>query len=60
MTEIKVTVSEDGSVEIDVNGVKGKSCEKYTEAITKALGGKITSDKKKPEYYEKNSVKAGA
>jgi hypothetical protein len=58
--EVKVTINEDGSAEIEVNGVKGSSCTQYTDAVIQALGGKVTSDKKKPEYYEKDSVKAGA
>ncbi len=60
--EVKVTVSPDGSTEIEVNGVKGTGCTKYTDAIVKALGGDVTSDKKKPEYHEQaeDNVKAGS
>jgi hypothetical protein len=59
--EVKVTVSPDGSTEIEVDGVKGTGCTKYTDAVIKALGGKVTSDKKKAEYHEKETatVKAG-
>ena len=60
--EVKVTINEDGSTEIEVDGVKGQGCTKYTDAIIKALGGTVTSDKKKPEFYEKadENVKAGS
>lgn len=55
MKQITVTVNRDGTTEIDVNGVKGTGCEKYTQAVLKALGGVVISDEKKPEYYEKSS-----
>ena len=60
--EVRVTVSPDGSTEIEVDGVKGSGCTKYTDAVVKALGGNVLSDKKKPEYHEKadDTVKAGA
>lgn len=60
MKQIKVTVNEDGSLEIEAVGYKGNACEKATAALEKALGvaGKRT---KKPEFYQGNqqSQKAG-
>lgn len=60
MKQIKVTVNEDGSLEIEAVGYKGNACEKATAALEKALGvpGKRT---KKPEYYQgsQQSQKAG-
>ena len=60
--EVKVTVNPDGSTEIEVDGVKGAGCTKYTDAVIKALGGKVISDTKKPEYHEQadETVKAGS
>ena len=58
--EVKVTVNEDGTTEVEVNGVVGGSCENYTKAIAKALGGEVLSQKKKPEFYEKDTTKVGA
>lgn len=55
MKKVTVTISKDGTAEVDVNGVKGSGCEKYTKAVLKALGGTVVSDEKKPEYYEKAS-----
>ena len=55
MKKIKVTISDDGTVEVDVNGVKGSGCQKYTDAVLKALGGELLKDEKKPEYYESES-----
>ena len=51
-TEIEVTIDEDGEATIDVTGTVGDECTKYTDSIVKALGGKVTSDTKKPEYYQ--------
>lgn len=51
--KVTVTINPDGTTNIDVDGVKGSGCEKYTEAVIKALGGKKVDDKKKPEYYQK-------
>ena len=60
--EVVVNVNPDGSTEIEVNGVKGEGCTKYTDAVIKALGGDVTSDEKKPDFYEKadDNVKVGA
>lgn len=60
--EVVVTVNPDGSAEVEVNGVQGEGCTKYTDAVIEALGGDVTSDKKKPDFYEKadDNVKVGA
>lgn len=62
MKKITVTISNGGQVEVDVNGVKGPSCQKYTDAIVKAISGEVIKDEKKPEFYEKaaNSVKTSS
>jgi hypothetical protein len=62
MMEVKVTVNEDGTTEVEVNGVQGSGCTEFTDAIVKALGGDVLSDKKKPEYYQddKGKVTSGA
>lgn len=52
MKEIKVIISKDGSgVELDVEGVKGSSCEDLTKDLLEALGS-IEKSEKKPEYYQ--------
>jgi hypothetical protein len=55
--KIEVTINEDGTVDIDVNGVVGKACEKYTDALRQALGATVLSDNKKPEYYQAEQTK---
>ena len=59
MIEVKVVINEDGTVETEVNGVKGSGCTQYTDAVIKALGGDVIKEEKKQEYYESdaNSVK---
>ena len=55
MVEVKVTIHEDGSVDTEVNGVKGSGCTQYTDAVIKALGGEVIKEEKKPEFYETDS-----
>lgn len=50
--EVKVTINEDGTTEVDVNGVTGPDCAKYTQAVIKALGGAVVEDKRKPEFNQ--------
>lgn len=62
MKAIEVVISPDGSeVVVEVNGVKGASCENLTEQLTKALGT-VQKSKHTSEYYEApifNEVKIG-
>lgn len=51
MKTIKITVDEEGQIELETSGFKGKSCEQATEAMIKALGMQASS-KKKPEFYQ--------
>ena len=55
---IEVIIDEDGTTHVEVNGVVGSECEKYTEAIKKALGGAVVSEEKKPEYYQTETIKS--
>lgn len=51
MENMIITISPDGSVTIEVKGVKGKSCANVTKQIESALGT-VTGDKKTAEYFE--------
>ena len=55
---IEVIIEEDGTTHVEVNGVVGPECQKYTEAIKKALGGEIVSEDKKPEFFQTETSKA--
>lgn len=39
-----------GEVEVDLAGYKGKGCHAVQDVMTKALGGEVKVEKKKPEY----------
>ena len=47
---VKVTISPEGNIEVEAQGMKGKGCEALTEAFEKGLGS-VTEDRKKPEYH---------
>jgi len=47
--QIEIKILQDGSVEAEAIGFKGKSCDAGMKFLEKALGKKV-SGKKKPEY----------
>jgi len=53
--EIKITISDGGSVQVGVKGVKGKSCTELTKELEKALG-KTASQKLTGEYHLKEEI----
>ena len=52
---ITVTVGLDGSVVLDAQGFKGKTCEEATDQLMLLLGGEGES-KKKPDYFQPPST----
>jgi len=50
--EIEVYVRPDGTVRLEVRGVKGPQCLDLTADVEKLLGGQIVSREKTPECYE--------
>jgi hypothetical protein len=56
--ELMVTIKPDGSVVVDVVGAKGSACRKLVEPLQAVLGV-VTSEDKKPEYYQPVSTDAG-
>lgn len=49
--ELEITISPDGTVLVETNGVKGKSCVDLVKFLEEALGEPVDR-KLKPEYYE--------
>lgn len=50
---ITADIRKNGTIDIDVNGVKGNSCEKMAIDLARAIGGEfIGKPKRKKEYYE--------
>lgn len=62
MTEVNITIDQQGNSTIKVLGVAGPSCKSLTEGIEKALGT-VTKDVKTPEFLQQanqsNHQKAG-
>jgi len=51
--EVEVSIAPDGTVHVDVKGVKGKSCVDLVKFLEESLGE--PSDRKlKPDYYERD------
>ncbi len=50
--EIDVLVKPDGTVKIEVRGVKGEKCLALTEEVEKLLGGKVLDRIKTDEFYQ--------
>jgi hypothetical protein len=50
--EIEITIAKDGSVQIQVRGVKGKTCLDLTRELESALGGIVLSREMTPEAGE--------
>ena len=50
----KLTIAKDGSVTIEVNGIKGKSCQDATRELEKRLGV-VTDDQMTGEFFEESN-----
>ena len=50
--EIDVFLNPDGTVRLEVRGVKGPQCLALTDALEKLLGGQVVAREKTPEYDE--------
>lgn len=51
LQEIRIAIAEDGSVRVEVDGVKGMGCLDVTRALEEALGGEVEREMT-PEAYE--------
>ena len=54
-TEIEIIISPDGSVKLDVKGIKGPTCLLEINKVANAVG-ELKSTDIKPEYYEKTQT----
>ena len=50
---IKAIIDKEGNVVIEIDGVKGKSCDTITKQLEKILGS-VESKKYKAEYYDED------
>lgn len=53
---VKVVISADGQVLIEVDGAHGPVCLQVTDDIVKILGGDVLSQQLTAEYYEEQAV----
>lgn len=51
--EVKIIISKDGKIQMEVDGVKGKKCIDITDDIEKILGS-VQERKLKPSYYDES------
>ena len=58
--ELTVLINPDGTVKLEVRGVKGKRCLSLTEGIEKALGGQVIDRQKTPEHDQEAEVQVQA
>lgn len=49
--ELKITIAEDGSVQVKVQGVAGQSCLGETKFLEDAMGGSIKAQETTEEFY---------
>lgn len=53
MKTIDIIVKKDGTIEIDMNNFKGKSCDDVSKKLMEAFANiKNVEEEKKPEWYD--------
>jgi len=57
--QVEVFIDKDGTVRIEVLGVKGTACLDLTRDLELALGGQIELREMRPEAYESNEQLPG-
>ena len=54
--QIKIRIFNDGMIQADVEGVKGKKCTNYIKIIEDLLGANVIDSKYTQEYYETEEI----
>jgi hypothetical protein len=52
--EVTFTINKEGEIKIDMEGFEGKGCHELMDHLSSAIGGKITKEVIKDEYYRNN------
>lgn len=47
-----LTLDGQGKIEVETQGFTGKVCDQVADEIVLNMGGKVTNEKKKTEYWE--------
>ena len=50
--EVKTQIGRDGTVWVDVDGVRGTRCEAIVEGLAKAVGGQVSQTSRKSDWYQ--------
>ncbi|MDP4144405.1 MAG: DUF2997 domain-containing protein [Bacillota bacterium] len=54
--KVKIRIYVDGTIQADVEGVKGKKCTDYIKIIEELLEAKVVDSEYTPEYFENEVV----
>jgi hypothetical protein len=49
--DFEIKILPDGTIDIDMIGFKGQSCDAELKKLVKIMGATVVSNKKKPDYY---------
>ena len=53
--EIEIIIAPDGSIKLDVKGMKGAACVPVIGQVAKAVGGEVQEAHNKPEFYQQQA-----
>jgi hypothetical protein len=56
MAKMSITITPNGDVKIQIEGIKGKKCVDFSKAFEEALG-EVSDRKFTSEYYQEESIK---
>jgi hypothetical protein len=56
MKKIQIRIFPDGTIQAEVQGVKGKRCTEYMEVLEDILEAKTVDSDYTPEFYESDDV----
>ena len=59
MHELEVTISPDGTVQVHVQGLKGKACEEYVKFFEKILSAEAEVERTSEYYMPPDEVETG-
>ncbi|MDI6755231.1 MAG: DUF2997 domain-containing protein [Thermodesulfobacteriota bacterium] len=49
--ELEIIIDENGEIQMDIKGMKGKKCLDFAQMVAKAVG-ELKDKKVKPEFYQ--------
>ncbi|HEX3013435.1 MAG TPA: DUF2997 domain-containing protein [Methanobacterium sp.] len=55
--KIQIQIFPDGTIQVDIQGIKGKRCTDYMKILEEILEAKTMDSDYTPEFYESDDVK---